>query len=95
MSSAKQENFLLGRWKMIVGILMAIVTPSVTATSAYWKLKNEAIVEHAQVDARISSVELTAQKSFAEKQDLKEMQNTINDMHDDISEIKVLLRTRR
>lgn len=92
---SKTEHALLSSWKLKLALLMAIVTPTVGMTGAYWKIKGDVLEARASADARLSAVELNTQKSFAEKSDLKDMQREISAMHDDIIDIKSILKQRR
>lgn len=91
---SKAELNLLSSWKMKLAILAAIVTPSVTVTGAYFKVQAQVQDAKASTDNRLNAVELSAQKSFAEKSDMKEMQRKIDEMHDDVVEIKSMLKRR-
>jgi hypothetical protein len=92
---ANGEKKLLERWTLWVGLLSAIVVPTVTATGAYFKLDSKIQEREAIVTERISSLELQTTKSFAEKNDLKEIREDIKQLRNDVTEIKTMLQRRR
>lgn len=92
--TTKAELNLLASWKIKLAVLAAIITPSVTVTGAYYKVQSQVIEAKTQLDQRVNAVELSTQKSFAEKTDLKEMQRKLDDLHDDVTEIKTILKRR-
>lgn len=80
----KTEHGILKRWKTILGILTAIVIPAVTATSAFYDLKED-------VNTKINAVQLDTQRNFVQKETLKEIRSDIKDIRRDVSEIKTLI----
>lgn len=92
--TSKAELHLLASWKIKLAILAAIITPSVTVTGAYYKVQSNVAETKAEIDRRVNAVELSTQKSFAEKSDLKDMQRKIDQVRDDVVEIKSILKRR-
>jgi hypothetical protein len=88
------ETTIIKSWKNKISLIMAIVTPTIAVCGAYYKLDTKQIEDKADINARVSAVELTASKSFAEKEDLKEMQKDISKLREDVTEIKTLLKRR-
>ncbi len=88
MARDSGEQKFIDNWRTKLALLAAIIVPTISATGAYYKLDSK-------IDERTSVLELTSTKNFAEKQDLKEIQNDIKDMHSDIVEIKTILKRSR
>lgn len=87
----KSEYDLLKNWKLKLGLLAAIVVPSVTATGAFYDLKAKIVEKETAVHLRMNEIELTNQRNFADKDTIKEIRSDIKDMRSDISEIKTLI----
>lgn len=84
MQTTKSENELLRNWRVKVALLVALISPTVAATGAYYDLKGD-------VNNRISAVELRSEQTFADKQAIKDIQTELRQTHDDVIEIKTLL----
>jgi len=76
-------------------ILFGIITPTVTATGAYWSLKAQVSETDRKVSERVLKVENEADKTFVDKQQFQNLASEVRAMHDDVLEIKTLLNARR
>lgn len=90
---SKETSFLYD-WKLKLGILAAIVMPTVTATAAFYKLEARLNEKSFQTENRINKVELDVERNFADKRTVDDMHKDINKMQNDITEIKTLLKRR-
>lgn len=76
--------------------MIAIITPTMAATGSFYSLKLDAKDREAQMNARVSSLELSSEKQFADKEDLREMRNDIKELRNQVSDVKdILLRRSR
>ncbi len=93
-----KEIDFLKNWHLKLAIIAAIIVPTVTATSALYsfrsKIEEKIQEDRAVVSAKISALELQSQKDFVEKSSIKDMQRNMEAMHDDIVEIKTILKKR-
>lgn len=94
MAAKSPEQSIVKSWTGKLKLISAIVGPTVALCGAYYKLQTRQVEDKAELNQRVSAVELTAERSFAEKSDLKEMQHDISKLREDVTEIKVLLRKR-
>lgn len=83
---------ILSDWKMTIGLLAAIVTPSITAASLYYGLKENIVNAKAELNDRVGNLELKSQQNFADKESLKDIQKDVKEIRNDITEIKILLK---
>lgn len=87
----KLESAILKNWKAKIALIAAVVVPSVTATGAFYKTKEDVV-------SRISAVELRTEQNFADKTTMNRMQDNIQHLRDDLgdvkSDLKLLLRER-
>ena len=88
------EATLLKNWKLKLGILFAIISPTVTGTAAYYKLQIQLNEKNQQTEERVSRLELDTTKNFADKGTMESMRRDVNEMRNDITEIKTLLRKK-
>lgn len=89
-----KENDFLKNWHLKLAIIGALVMPAITATGAFYDLKAKMQEKDAAVSAKISALELSSTKEFADKNTLKEVQEDVKRMRDDVTEIKTLLIKR-
>ena len=85
------EYTFLKSWKVKLGLLTAIIIPTITATGAFYDLKASILEKEQAVNARISAVELQTEKNFADKTALQDMRNDIKEIRGEVSEIKTIL----
>ncbi len=97
----KQEQKVLRGWKLRISLLMAVVTPTLAASGAYYSLKStdadirlEVQKKDARMHERVSSLELNTQQHFADKQDLREIHDDVKSLRSEVSEIKTILIRR-
>jgi hypothetical protein len=93
-SKDSNETTILKKWHLKLAILSGIVIPTATATGSYWKLRLNQTTETAQVNERISKVELQAEKSFVDKESFQNLDQRSRRMENDITEIKTILKTK-
>jgi hypothetical protein len=92
---ADGEKKLLEIWRLRFALATLLIVPTATAVGAYYQLDARSEARHSEVVQRVQELELQSSKSFAEKNDLKEIQQDIKQMHEDIVEIKSILRRGR
>lgn len=80
--------------KLKVAVLMAVITPCVTATGAYWGLKLQIEERDRLTSDRISNFEATAYQTFVDKTAFDKMNDEVKAMHDDVIEVKTILKRR-
>lgn len=88
----KDDDAALKNIHLKLLILACITTPCVTATGAYWGLKIQIEEKDRQISDRISRVELSDQKTFADKESLKTLNTKVDQISQDVTEIKTILR---
>lgn len=89
------ETKVLQKWHVMIAVLLGIASPCITATGAYWGLKLQIEEKDRAVSDRINKVELSNQKNFADKGSLDDLSTEVKHMHDDVLEIKTLLKSQR
>lgn len=89
----KAESAILKNWKAKLALLSAIVVPTVSATGAFFGLKTEMVEKEAAINSRISSVELRTEQNFADKPSMNKMQDNLQHLRDDVSDMKNDLKT--
>lgn len=94
MPEAEQKSKFLYDWKLKLGILAAIVTPSVTATAAFFKLELRLNEKTYQVENRVNKIELDAERNFADKKTMQELSGDVRALREDMVEIKTLLKKK-
>lgn len=72
-----------------------IITPCVTATGAYYGLKMKMEEKDRVVSERVTKVEIDAAEKFVKKDDFKDLNTEVKSMHDDVTEIKAILKHDR
>lgn len=92
---ASGEQKFITAWQAKLALLAAIVIPTVTATGAFHSIETKMSERDAAVNQRISEVELRVEKNFADKTTMKELQDDVKALRNDMVEIKTLLRQRR
>lgn len=87
MVAKQQDVLVLGLKKVhvIVGALVAIVTPSVVVTAGFYKAKTE-------LNDKINAVQLQNVSTFAKTEDVKAMDVRLIQIQSDVSEIKGEIR---
>jgi hypothetical protein len=90
-----RENKWLRGWHTKIAILLAIMSPTVTATGAFYGMKNDIQAREAKINERVLSLELSNTKEFADKQELSEIHTDVREMRKEISELKNMLIRRR
>ena len=75
-------------------VLMGIVTPTIAASGAYWKTQITIEQKNNAVDARVSELELRFDKTHVDKQTFQDLSSEVRRMHDDVLEIKTMLKHR-
>lgn len=88
------ESDLLKNWKLKLGLLMAIISPSVAATGAYYKLQINLSERNQVTESKVKDLELQVERNFASKQTMDKVQNDISGLKNDMTEIKVLLQRK-
>lgn len=88
------ETSLLANWKLKLGILMAIVSPTVTGTAAYYKLQIQLDGKNQQTLEKVNKLELDAERNFASKQTMEKIKEDVSKMKEDLVEIKTLLKRK-
>lgn len=91
---SKEETQLLRSWKLKLAVLAAIVMPSVTATGAYYKLQIQLTEKNQQTENRMNRLEITSIENFADKPTMEDMRKNVEQMRNDITEIKTILRNK-
>lgn len=89
-----KENDLLKNWKLKLGLLAAIVIPTITATGAFYDVKAKIQEKDAAVAAKIADLELKSMKEFVDKDTVKEIQEDLKTLRTDVTEIKTLIKQR-
>lgn len=87
----KTSTSLLRNWKFKIAILTAIVTPTITATGAYYDLKSRVEQNDTNNSARLVKLELQSNNQYADKATLNAVQAELRDTHDDVIAIKTFL----
>lgn len=88
-----EQNFLK-HWHLKLVVLAAIVTPTVTATGAYYGIRERAAADKMEVSDRVSKLELDVQRNFADKPSMEQLDQRTRRMETDITEIKTILKTK-
>jgi hypothetical protein len=79
-----------------IRLLIEVVTLAVVMTGAFYSMKLDAQDREAKLVDRISSLEVSSGREFADKDELKEMRDDIKQLRSEVSEIKnILIRQRR
>lgn len=104
---AKDDTTIqLKRYHLVIASIVAVLVPAVSLTGAYFSrqsavsdmiavVKQENLVAIGRVDKRISEVELSAERNFVKKDEFKGVQNKLDQMAEDLGEIKGWLRSMR
>jgi len=92
--SKSSENEILSGWKLKLGLITMLLVPTITATGAFYDLKSKITEREIAVNQKISDLELSTQKTFADKEALKEMRSDIKEMRSEMAEIKTLILKR-
>lgn len=71
-----------------------LLVPTITATGAFYDLKARIVEREIAVNQKINEIELSNQKTFADKEALKEMRTDIKEMRNEMAEIKTLILKR-
>lgn len=85
------DSKLVRGWRTKIGLILAIITPTVAATGSFYSVKIDAQDREARLIERISVLEVTSGKEFADKDDLREMRDDIKQLRSEVSEIKTIL----
>lgn len=85
---------ILKAWHLYMACAIAFITPVVTATGAYYGLREKALADKAEVTERVSKLELDAAKTFADKTALENLDARTQRMQNDITEIKTILKSK-
>lgn len=93
MVDSNKTKFLYD-WKLKLGILLAILTPAVTATGSFYRLEIRLNEKNQQTENRINKLELDAERNFATKQTMDKLSGDVSNMRDDLIEIKTLLKRK-
>lgn len=88
------ETKILYDWKLKLGILVAIASPAITGTAAYYKLKIDINDVSRVSDSRSTEVELNTEKNYASKNAVEKVQSDISQMKQDLVEIKTILQRK-
>ena len=91
---SREELSLLRSWKLKLALLAAVVMPSVTATGAYYKLQIQLTEKNQQTENRVSDLELRTHENFADKPTMDQLRTNVEQMRNDITEIKTILRNK-
>lgn len=94
MEKEDREQLVLKGIHLKILVLAGIVTPCLTASGAYWGLKLQIEQKDFQISERVSRVELENTKNFADKQSLQSLTQEVKQIHDDVTEIKAILKSR-
>ena len=78
-------------WRTRIGLLMAIVIPTITVTGSFYSAKLDAQDRESKLVERISALEVRSGKEFADKDDLREIRDDIKQLRTEVSEIKTIL----
>jgi hypothetical protein len=96
------EQKLMEHWRVKLLLIAAIVSPTVTATGAYYTLDKRIDNNQSAAIQRVSELELQTSKSFVNKdefkqfrEDVKQVRDDQREMRDAIVEIKTLLKRSR
>lgn len=92
--SKSQTTQFLYDWKLKIGILFAIIVPSVTATGSFYKMQIRLDEKNQQTENRISKLELDSERNFADKPTMLKLQDDVVKLREDTAEIKVLLKRK-
>ena len=90
--SRSAENILLTNWKLKIAILLAVISPTVTGTAAYYKLQIQLEDKNQITLEKVSQLELQAEKNFASKSTMESIKGDVSEMKQDLIEIKTLLK---
>jgi cell division protein FtsL len=81
------ELSLLKSWKLKIALLLAIITPAVSVTGAYYNLK-------ADVGSQISQAQNKIDEKYVSKDSFRDMKEDVKDVREDVKEIKRFLMQR-
>ncbi len=85
------QTKLVRGWRAKIGLLTAIILPTVAATGSFYSVKIDAQDRESKLVERISAIEVKSGKEFADKDDLREMRDDIKQLRTEVSEIKTIL----
>lgn len=88
------ETNILTNWKLKLGILFAVISPTVTGTAAYYNLQIKLDEKNQITQEKINQLELRTEKNFASKETMEKIRDDMNRVKEDIVEIKVLLKRK-
>ena len=88
------ETNILKNWHVKMLVLIAIVTPTITATGAYYGVREKAATDKAEVSERVNKLELSIERTFADKASMQLLDERTRRMESDITEIKTILKTK-
>ena len=88
---ANEEQKLVRGWRSKIGLLIAIITPTVALTGAFYSVKLDAQDREAKMNERVAALELSSQKNFVEKDELHEIREDVKQLRSEVSDIKTLL----
>lgn len=88
------EFSILKTWHVKLLLIGAIAMPAVSATGAYYGLREKALADKAEISDRVSKIELESAKTFADKQALQSLDARTQRMENDITEIKTILKAK-
>lgn len=87
----KESTSLLRNWRVKIALLMAIIMPTITATGAYYDLKNRVDQVDSRGSERVTKLELQLNQQFVDKATLQDVQAELRSTHDDVIQIKTFL----
>lgn len=83
-----REEIMLKRTHVVIAALLGILAPAVTAYGSYLKA-------FADVQAQMAAMRLDAEREFAKKEELRQVNEKLDSIREDLGEIKGFLKPRR
>lgn len=93
-SEKSSEQNLLKNWHLRLVVLAAVVMPTITATGAYYGVRERVAADKAEVSERVNKLELSVERNFADKSSMQQLDQRTRRMETDITEIKTILKTK-
>lgn len=93
-NTKSKELVILKNWHLKLLILAGILAPAVSGMSAYFGIKERALLDKVEITKRLSDLELEVNKNYADKASIQSIDTRVRRMELDLAEIKFLLKSK-
>lgn len=91
---ASNEHSLLKNWHLKLAILFGIITPTITATGAYYSLQSRISQVESAASEKVDQAQIDTTKNYITKEDFRILQTDVKEMRDNLIEINTLLHKK-